>query len=56
MDTETYNHLLKQEINTKLVHGEILKRSGTGWKFRFQTMYELLKEEIFFIVIWMQYG
>lgn len=44
MDTETYNHLLEQEINTKLVHGEILKRSGTGWKFRFQTMYEMLKD------------
>jgi len=44
LDTETYNHLLKQKINTKLVHGEILKRSGTGWKFRFQTMYEMLKD------------
>ena len=44
MDTETYNHLLEQKINTKLVHGEILKRSGTGWKFRFQTMYEMLKD------------
>ena len=44
MDVETYDYLDEHEINTKLVHGKILKRSGTGWKFRFQTMYELLKE------------
>ena len=44
MDDETYDYLNDRNINTKLVHGKILKRSGTGWKFRFQTMYELLKE------------
>ena len=44
MDNETYNYLDDRKINTKLIHGKILKRSGTGWKFRFQTMYELLKE------------
>ncbi len=44
MDEETYDYLNDNNINTRLVHGKILKKSGTGWKFRFQTILKLLKE------------
>jgi hypothetical protein len=45
MDQETFDFLIQQKVNTKFIAGKILKRSGTGWRFRFETMYELLKNQ-----------
>lgn len=43
LDEKTEEFLLKNGINTKLIRGEILKKSGTGWRWRFQQTYNFLK-------------
>ena len=44
VDEDAYNKLKSKNIKTKLHKGKILKKSGTGWRYRFSTTYEYLKK------------
>ena len=44
LDSETETFLKEHNINTKLIEGEIPKRSGKGWRWRFQQTYKFVKD------------
>lgn len=44
-DEIAYDKLKSKNVNTELNIGTILKRSGTGWKYRFQTTYQHLQNQ-----------
>jgi hypothetical protein len=44
LDSETETFLKDHNVNTKLIKGEIPKRSGKGWRWRFQQTYEFVKD------------
>jgi hypothetical protein len=43
LDKKTEDFLRENSINTKLMEGQIPRRSGTGWRWRFQKTYDFLK-------------